>query len=70
MPKSERSVIVLEDNENGRLHAAWSRSGKRLLLTATTPTYEQVMQVELRPDQVKELIEFLSETVDVRPTER
>ena len=70
MPQDERHVIQLDDGENGRLHPIWSRSGKHLIVTATTPGVGQLMQVELRPDQVEELIEFLSETVALQPADR
>jgi hypothetical protein len=34
MPKDEHLAIELDDDEDGRLHAVWSRSGKHLIVTA------------------------------------
>jgi hypothetical protein len=70
MPKDARRAIELDDDEDGRLHAVWSRSGKRLIVTATTVRWSEVKVVELRPNQVKELIDFLSETVELQPSNR
>jgi hypothetical protein len=63
-------VLQLDDGESRRLHATWSRSGKHLIVTATTVSWEKPMQVELRPDQVERLIEFLSQTVAREPGDR
>ncbi len=70
MTKDERNVLELDDAENGRLHAVWSRSGKHLIVTATTKRWDKLLQVELRADQVETLIAFLSETVALRPADR
>ena len=70
MRKDPRRAIQLDDDDNGRLHAVWSRSGKHLIMTATTPRWDKRMQVELRPDQVRELVAFLSESVELQPSER
>jgi hypothetical protein len=60
MARSDRPVIVLDDDENQRLHATWSRSGKRLIVTVTTTRFEAPhAEVELRPEQVSELCGFL-----------
>jgi hypothetical protein len=64
MAKDARFAIELDDDEDGRLHVAWSRSGKRLIITATTRRWSEPMQVELRPDQVSQLIEYLSASVE------
>ncbi len=63
--QSERRPVVLDDDENHRLHAIWSRSGKRLIVTVHDRSWQadRFAQVELRPDQVEELIGFLSKTV-------
>jgi hypothetical protein len=39
-------------------------------VTATTHRWEELMQVELRPDQVRGLIDFLAETVELQPCDR
>ena len=70
MPKDERRGIQLDDDEDKRLHAVWSRSGKHLIVTATTTRWDKFAQVELRPDQVESLIAFLSETVALQPRDR
>jgi hypothetical protein len=70
MPKDARRALHLDDDENGRVHAVWSRSGKHLIVTATTHRWEELMQVELRPDQVRGLIDFLAETVELQPCDR
>jgi hypothetical protein len=49
----QRPVIRLEDEEGGSLHATWSRSGKRLIVTLTRG--DAYAQVELRPEQVEKL---------------
>jgi hypothetical protein len=59
MDEAERRPITIEDDENRRLHATWSRSGKRLIVTVTTT--QAHAQVELTPEQVEGLAEFLSE---------
>ena len=70
MAKDDRPVIQFDDAENRRLHATWSRSGKHLIVTATTSRWENPMPVELRLDQVERLIEFLSGTVAREPRDR
>lgn len=59
MDEAERRWIDIDDDEGRRLHATWSRSGKRLVVTVTT-TQAQT-QVELRPEQVVALATFLSD---------
>jgi hypothetical protein len=70
MPKDERRAIQFDDHENKVLHAVWSRSGKHLIVTATTPRWDAPAQVELRPDQLEQLIAFLSDTVALQPQDR
>jgi hypothetical protein len=70
MTKSVRRPITIDDDENRRLHAIWSRSGKRLIVTATTPSWSEYRQVELRPEQVEELIQFLTETLASDPADQ
>jgi hypothetical protein len=60
----QRRVIQLDDNEGHRLHAVWSRSGKRLIVSvADGPGWDSAGQVELAPEQVEVLRRFLTETV-------
>ncbi len=70
MPKQERCGLSLDDDDGGRLHVTWSRSGKRLIVTATTARWEEPRQVELDPNQVQSLIAFLSETAAFDPGDR
>ena len=66
MPEDVRVAIELDDDEDGRVHAVWSRSGKHLIIHRHTRQRSEPMQVELRPDQVSQVIEFLSESVERR----
>ena len=52
-------MIRLEDDEGGHLHATWSRSGKRLIVTVRRRG--EWAQVELRPQQVEELARYLGD---------
>jgi hypothetical protein len=70
MPKDSRQAIELDDDDDRRLYAVWSRSGKRLIVTATTRRWAEPMYVELRPARVRELIDFLSQTVELQPSDR
>jgi hypothetical protein len=70
MPKDERRAIEFDDDDNGRLRAVWSRSGKNLIVTGTTRRWDKFVQVELRPEQVETLIAFLAETVALQPRDR
>jgi hypothetical protein len=64
LPKQKRPTLTLDDPEGLQLHAAWSRSGARLGLAIwKTPPVSDYHQVELRPEQVKELIQFLTKTL-------
>ena len=55
---------VLTDEEKNRLEAVWSRSGKRLIVSLyKTQPFDALSQIEVRPDQVQELIDFLTETL-------
>ena len=62
MPKEERPTFELLDAENNRLHAAWSRTGKRLILSVFRGRWEPMGQAELKPDQVEQLAAFLAES--------
>ena len=59
MIAEDRETIQFEDDEGGRFHAVWSRSGKRLIVTVTRRG--ERAQVELRPEQVDYLIRLLSD---------
>jgi hypothetical protein len=64
MPQEERPMIQLDDGESNRLHAIWSRSGKRLILSvAPQGTWDQAGQVELDAEQAEQLRAFLAETL-------
>ena len=62
MPAQDRSAMKLEDGEGGKLHAVWSRSGKRPIITVDRRQHHA--QVELRPDQVAQLAHYLAEQPD------
>ena len=40
------------------------------MVTATTPNWSDYQQVEVRPEQVEELIRFLTDTVAAIPADR
>jgi hypothetical protein len=67
MAEVERRPITIDD-EGRCLHAIWSRSGKRLIVTVTTSKAHA--QVELRREQAEALVEFLSETTTSTPADR
>ena len=70
MTQLERRSITIDDDENDRLHAAWSRSGKRLFVSVSGHNYETPRSIELRPEQVEQLVQFLTETLASDPGER
>lgn len=71
MTKPERPTLTLDDPEGLQLHAVWSRSGAHLGLAIwKTPPISDYHQVELRPDQVEQLIRFLTETLASDPGDR
>ena len=62
--RDERPVVELDDNERNRLHAVWSRSSKRLLVSVLPRgRWDDSNQVELDPDQARQLRTFLDETL-------
>jgi hypothetical protein len=63
MPREERPVISLDDGERNQLHATWSRSGKRLIVTVRSGKGHEAGQVELDSEQAEQLRAFLSETL-------
>jgi hypothetical protein len=64
MAKSDdRPAIQLDDGDNNRLHAVWSRSRRHLIVSvAPRARWDSAGQVELNPDQVATLRDFLAET--------
>jgi hypothetical protein len=64
MPKDAYNRLSLDDSDGWRLEAVWSRSGKRLGVSVSKPG--DYRQMELTPDQVRELIDFLAQTLPDR----
>jgi hypothetical protein len=65
MAKTERPAIQLDGGESNRLHAVWSGSGKRLIVSiAPRARWHEAKQVELTPEQVERLHFFLAERPD------
>jgi hypothetical protein len=60
MSKVDTARVTLDDADGRRLHAVWSRSGKRLGVSVLAG--HGYHQMELRPDQVQKLVDFLVET--------
>jgi hypothetical protein len=56
--ESERPVLRLDDDERKFLHATWSRSGKRVIVSVGR-SWDEAGQVELTPEQAKRLAAFL-----------
>lgn len=60
MGRGDDTSITLDDDDGHRLHATWSRSGRRLIVSVHefefSDAYQQVL---LRPDQVDGLRKFL-----------
>lgn len=63
MPKREQPTLTLDDEDDGRLHVVWSRSGKTLGVSVSTKMGADYKQIGLRHDQVEALIRFLSESL-------
>jgi hypothetical protein len=58
----DQSAIQLDDGESNRLHAVWSRSRKHLIVSvAPRAKWDSAGQVELTPDQVATLRDFLAD---------
>jgi hypothetical protein len=60
MKKEHGPRFTLTDPDGWHVQAVWSRSGKRLGLSMFKDS--DFWQVELTPDQVKDLIRFLTQT--------
>jgi hypothetical protein len=61
--ESERPALRLDDDEQKFLHATWSRSGKRVIVSVGR-SWDEAGQVELRPEQAKRLAAFLQSVPD------
>jgi hypothetical protein len=60
MPKAgDRPALQLDDDERQFIHATWSRSGKRAIVSVGK-SWDEAGQVELTPDQVDRLAGFLA----------
>ena len=58
----DQPAIQLDDGESNRLHAVWSRSRKHLIVSvAPRANWGSAGQVELTPEQVATLRDFLAE---------
>jgi hypothetical protein len=64
MPKEEGLTFQLDDADGNRLHAIWSRSGRRLIISLFSQRggFESKGQAELTHDQVEQLSAFLAES--------
>jgi hypothetical protein len=59
----DQPAIQLDDRQSNRLHAVWSRSGKRLIVSvAARGKWDAAGQVELTSDQVATLRDFLAKS--------
>jgi hypothetical protein len=71
MPKHERSGVRLEDAEGNLFDAVWSRSGKRLVVSVVPRgSWDGAGQVELTPEQLTAVRQFIDATIDIAPSER
>ena len=57
-PNAVRPVLRLDDDELKFLHATWSRSGKRVIVSVGK-SWDSAGQVELTPAQAERLAVFL-----------
>jgi hypothetical protein len=71
MAKHERRRVRLADAEGNLFDAVWSRSGKRLIVSvAPRGSWDGAIQVELTPEQLTAVRQFIDATIDVAPSER
>jgi hypothetical protein len=56
--ESARPALRLDDGERNFLHAGWSRSGKRVIVSVGK-SWGEAGQIELTPDQAKRFAAFL-----------
>jgi len=63
MPAENEPVLEIGDGDTNLLHAAWSRSGKRLIVSiAPRGRWDEAGQIQLDHSQVEKLQAFLVET--------
>jgi hypothetical protein len=71
MPKQESPTLMLDDPAGLRLQALWSRSGARAGIAIWEHSNaSDYRQIELTPDQVEQLITYLTETLASEPADR
>jgi hypothetical protein len=59
---SDQPTLQLDDAEGNRIHAVWSKSGKHLIVSvAANGDWTSASQVELTPEQVARLRDFLAD---------
>jgi hypothetical protein len=56
---AERPALHIQGDERKFVNAIWSRSGKRVILSAGR-SWDTAGQVELTPEQAEELARFLA----------
>jgi hypothetical protein len=56
--QTERPALRLDADERNFLHATWSRSGKRVIVSVGA-SWDEAGQAELTPEQAKRLAAFL-----------
>jgi hypothetical protein len=68
MTFTDNRTLTLDDPDGWKLRVVWSRSHKRAGLSMEKNTGRPVefRQMELRPEQIEELIDFLTETLPGR----
>ena len=67
MAKDNRPVFALDDADDNQIHAMWSRSGRRLMISVNSPRWDRLGQVELTHDQVDQLAAFLAQSKPGKP---
>jgi hypothetical protein len=62
--KHERRDLRIEDAEGNLFDAVWSRSGKHLIVTvAPRGDWDRAGQIELSPEQLASVRQFIDETI-------
>jgi hypothetical protein len=70
MVNLDHTVMTLDDEEGGRLHLAWSRSGRTLGVSISDKNFANFRQVSLLSEQIDELIGFLTNSLEERRPSR